>query len=54
MRTLYVAVSRNPDVCELLCLGPPKAERLRRELSPAGELEAHAANAKPLGDLLPA
>jgi DNA-binding transcriptional ArsR family regulator len=43
-------VSHEPDVCELLCLDLPKAERLRRALPLAGELEAHAAGAKALGD----
>src|SRR3954451_21350579 len=41
---------RDPDVCELLCLDVPKAERLRRELPPAGELESQASAAKALAD----
>jgi DNA-binding transcriptional ArsR family regulator len=41
---------RDPDVCELLCLDLPKAERLRRELPPAGALESRASAAKALAD----
>jgi ArsR family transcriptional regulator, lead/cadmium/zinc/bismuth-responsive transcriptional repressor len=41
---------RDPDVCELLCLDLPKAERLRRSMPATAELEAQASGAKALGD----
>ena len=41
---------RVPDVCDLLCLDLPRAERVRRELPASPWLEAHAAAAKALGD----
>jgi DNA-binding transcriptional ArsR family regulator len=41
---------REPDVCDLLCLDLPKAERLRHALPAADELAARAAGAKALGD----
>ena len=41
---------RDPDVCDLLCLDLPRAERVRRELPAAQALEAHASGAKALGD----
>jgi DNA-binding transcriptional ArsR family regulator len=43
-------VAGDPDTSELLCLDLPKAEQARRELPPAGTLEAWAAAAKSLGD----
>jgi ArsR family transcriptional regulator, lead/cadmium/zinc/bismuth-responsive transcriptional repressor len=43
-------VRRSTDTCELLCLDIPKAERLRRELPPAADLEAQASGARALGD----
>src|SRR5918992_3702944 len=43
-------MSQDTDVCELLCLDLPKAERLRRALPSASELEARASGAKALGD----
>jgi DNA-binding transcriptional ArsR family regulator len=41
---------QNPDTCELLCLDLPKAERVRKNLPGAEELELWAAGAKALGD----
>jgi DNA-binding transcriptional ArsR family regulator len=43
-------VTRDPDACDLLCLDLPKAERVRRHLPGAEELEHSAAGAKALGD----
>jgi ArsR family transcriptional regulator, lead/cadmium/zinc/bismuth-responsive transcriptional repressor len=40
----------DPDVCELLCLDLPKAERVRAQLPPLDELEQRASAAKALGD----
>jgi ArsR family transcriptional regulator, lead/cadmium/zinc/bismuth-responsive transcriptional repressor len=42
-------VARNPDT-DLLCLDLPKAERVRKDLPSAEELELWAAGAKALGD----
>jgi ArsR family transcriptional regulator, lead/cadmium/zinc/bismuth-responsive transcriptional repressor len=39
-----------PDVCELLCLDPPKAEAIRQTLPAQLELETWAADAKALAD----
>ncbi len=39
-----------PDTCCLLCLDLPKAERVRKNLPDAEELELWAAGAKALGD----
>lgn len=41
---------RSPDTCDLLCLDLPKAERVRKGLPGAEELELRAAGAKALGD----
>jgi DNA-binding transcriptional ArsR family regulator len=41
---------RNPDTCDLLCLDLPKAERVRKNLPGAEELELWAAGANALGD----
>jgi len=43
-------VARSPDTCDLLCLDLPKAERVRKGLPSAEELELRAAGAKALGD----
>ena len=43
-------VARDTDICDLLCLDLPKAERLRAALPTAAELEERAAAAKALGD----
>jgi ArsR family transcriptional regulator, lead/cadmium/zinc/bismuth-responsive transcriptional repressor len=43
-------MARDPDTCELLCLDLPKAERVRKGLPGAGELELWAAGAKALAD----
>jgi DNA-binding transcriptional ArsR family regulator len=43
-------MAQNPDICDLLCLDLPKAERVRNELPGAEELELRAAGAKALGD----
>jgi DNA-binding transcriptional ArsR family regulator len=43
-------VAKNPDTCDLLCLDLPKAERVRKNLPGAEELELCAAGAKALGD----
>jgi DNA-binding transcriptional ArsR family regulator len=43
-------MARNPDTCDLLCLDLPKAERVRKALPTAGELELRAGGAKALGD----
>jgi ArsR family transcriptional regulator, lead/cadmium/zinc/bismuth-responsive transcriptional repressor len=43
-------MSPNPDACDLLCLDLPKAERVRKELPGAEDLELWAAGAKALGD----
>jgi ArsR family transcriptional regulator, lead/cadmium/zinc/bismuth-responsive transcriptional repressor len=43
-------VARDPDTCDLLCLDLPKAERVRKSLPSAAELDAAAAAAKALGD----
>lgn len=43
-------MAQNPDTCDLLCLDLPKAERVRKELPGAEELELWAAGAKALGD----
>jgi|SRR5215207_3984644 len=40
----------DPGTCELLCLDLPKAERVRAQLPPLGELERRARTAKALGD----
>jgi len=45
-----VAMTREGDSCDLLCLDLPKAERVRGELPPVEALEAPAAAAKALGD----
>jgi len=44
------SVSEEPDTCDLLCLDIPKAERVRKELPEAGDLELWATGAKALGD----
>lgn len=43
-------MTRSPDTCDLLCLDLPRAERVRRGLPGAEELELQAAAAKALGD----
>lgn len=43
-------MAQNPDTCDLLCLDLSKAERVRKELPGADELELWAAGAKALGD----
>jgi DNA-binding transcriptional ArsR family regulator len=43
-------MAREADVCDLLCLDLPKAERLRHSLPSVDELELHAARAKALSD----
>lgn len=43
-------MARNPHTCDLLCLDLPKAERVRKGLPSAEELELWAAGAKALGD----
>jgi DNA-binding transcriptional ArsR family regulator len=43
-------VAVDPDTCDLLCLDLPKAERVRRALPGAADLDAPAAAAKALGD----
>lgn len=43
-------MARDPDTCDLLCLDLPKAERVRKNLPDAEELELRAAGAKALGD----
>ncbi len=43
-------MAQNPDTCDLLCLDLPKAERVRKGLPIAENLELWAAGAKALGD----
>lgn len=43
-------VTVDPDTCELLCLDLPKAERVRKSLPAAQDLEGLAVGAKALGD----
>lgn len=43
-------MARDPDTCDLLCLNLPKAERVRKNLPGAEELELWAGGAKALGD----
>jgi DNA-binding transcriptional ArsR family regulator len=43
-------VARDPDICDLLCLDLPKAERVRKGLPAGGDLELWAAEAKALAD----
>ncbi|HEX4669270.1 MAG TPA: metalloregulator ArsR/SmtB family transcription factor [Solirubrobacterales bacterium] len=43
-------MAKNPDTCDLLCLDLPKAERVRKNLPSAEDLELWAAGAKALGD----
>ena len=43
-------MARNSDTCDLLCLDLQKAERVRKELPSAEQLELRAAGAKALGD----
>jgi ArsR family transcriptional regulator, lead/cadmium/zinc/bismuth-responsive transcriptional repressor len=43
-------MSQSSDTCDLLCLDLPKAERVRKALPTAEELELRAAGAKALGD----
>ena len=43
-------MTKNPDTCDLLCLDLPKAERVRKNLPDAEDLEHWAAGAKALGD----
>lgn len=43
-------MAKDSETCDLLCLDLPKAERVRAELSAAGNLEEWAAGAKALGD----
>ena len=43
-------MGRDADTCDLLCLDLPKAERVRKSLPPAADLELLAAGAKALGD----
>jgi DNA-binding transcriptional ArsR family regulator len=45
-----LGIAQNPDTCDLLCLDLPRAERVRKELPGAEELELWAAGAKALGD----
>jgi DNA-binding transcriptional ArsR family regulator len=45
-----VDVALNAETCDLLCLDLPKAERVRKGLPAAEELELWAAGAKALGD----
>jgi DNA-binding transcriptional ArsR family regulator len=45
-----LGIARNLDTCDLLCLDLPKAERVRKNLPGAEELELWAAGAKALGD----
>jgi DNA-binding transcriptional ArsR family regulator len=45
-----LGMAQNSDTCDLLCLDLPKAERVRKELPGAKELELWAAGAKALGD----
>ncbi|MGB2711646.1 MAG: metalloregulator ArsR/SmtB family transcription factor [Conexibacter sp.] len=40
----------DPDICDLLCLDLPKAERVRAGLPEGDELERRASAAKALGD----
>jgi DNA-binding transcriptional ArsR family regulator len=44
------SMAKSPDTCDLLCLDLPKAERVRKGLPAAEELELWAAGAKALGD----
>lgn len=43
-------MTANADTCDLLCIDLPKAERVRKGLPAAAELELLAAGAKALGD----
>ena len=43
-------MARDSDTCDLLCLDLPKAERVRKGLPSAEELEFRATGAKALGD----
>jgi hypothetical protein len=43
-------MAHDPDTCDLLCLDLPKAERVRKSLPGAEDLEVLAAGAKALGD----
>jgi DNA-binding transcriptional ArsR family regulator len=43
-------VTSTDDTCDLLCLDLPKAERVRKSLPTAADLELLAAGAKALGD----
>lgn len=43
-------MARDSATCDLLCLDLPKAERVRKGLPSAEELELRAAGAKALGD----
>lgn len=43
-------LAKDLDTCDLLCLDLPKAERVRKTLPSAEELELWAAGAKALGD----
>lgn len=43
-------MARDPDICDLLCLDLPKAERVRKNLPGAEDLELWAAGAKAFGD----
>jgi DNA-binding transcriptional ArsR family regulator len=45
-----LGMARSLDTCDLLCLDLPKAERVRKNLPGAEELELWAAGAKALGD----
>jgi DNA-binding transcriptional ArsR family regulator len=43
-------MTSNADICDLLCLNLPKAERVRKGLPSVEDLELQAAGAKALGD----
>jgi DNA-binding transcriptional ArsR family regulator len=45
-----LGMAQNPDTCDLLCLDLPRAERVRKELPGAEELELWAAGAKAFAD----
>ncbi len=43
-------MTKDADTCDLLCLDLPKAERVRKNLPAADDLDLLAAGAKALGD----
>jgi DNA-binding transcriptional ArsR family regulator len=45
-----VEVASDLDTCDLLCIDLPKAERVRKSVPSAADLDAPAAAAKALGD----